>query len=100
MRLGTDQDDDLPEADELPEVTDAMRAELDEPLTRPLAAFTTDEIFAEIAMRYPTFVFVAEEVSHDWGGHKWVRRSEGSFSTRVGMAQRLLWFYQNQEFGE
>ena len=85
-------DDDRPDPDNdvLDAPTPADIAALDEPLMRPLAGFTNEQILTELEMRFTVFVFRGEEPCAD-DAQKFTRWAKGPMTARIGMAQRIMW---------
>jgi hypothetical protein len=67
----------------------------DEAIERPLSAFTDDEVFDELRLRYASFVFYGDRQRHDdynllTGYYK------GSWPTIIGLCTQALWRLQQQ----
>lgn len=89
MELGTEYE----EANNGTPVSAGERAELDSPLSRPLAGTSDDALFAELRMRFDAFVFRGTAHRHD-DSSEVTRYYHGRHATLVGLATLAVWDFQ------
>jgi hypothetical protein len=91
MRVGTDYGDPE-EGGPLPEAPEW--AEGDDKLERPLSAFTDDELFEELRLRFDCFVFGGGKARTD-NTDRLRTAYKGDMNRLIGLATQLLWDLQS-----
>lgn len=84
------------EPDESAPLPDAATwQEGDDKIERPLSAFSDDELFDEMRLRYTAFFFGGQCYRHD-DATRFHTRYKGRFTELIGLVMQCLWDLQSQ----